>query len=264
MAGADDLPTPLRATARTVLVVGGGGGIGSSVARLAARRGARVVIADLDAEPARRVAEAAGALFVPVDLEAIEDATAALRSALESVDAIVNAAGIAPASAAPEVALDEWERVLRINLTAPFFVCQALADRLPDGGAIVNVTSIEAHTALASSGMTAPAYAASKAGLELATRCLAVDLRARRIRVNAVAPGFVRTPMTAGHPGARRAWINRRTPLGRWADPEDVAEAVLFLIGDGARFVTGTTLVVDGGLTSSIVGPDPDELGGGS
>jgi NAD(P)-dependent dehydrogenase (short-subunit alcohol dehydrogenase family) len=161
----------------------------------------------------------------------------------------------------PRVGLAEWDRVLRINLTAPFFICQGLADRMVDGGAIVNITSIAGTVALATSRETSPAYAASKAGLELATKCLAADLGARGVRVNAVAPGFAETPMTAGHQAVHGEWITDRTPLGRWARPEDVANVVAFLLDDGARFVTGTTTVVDGGLSAALMGPSANRLG---
>lgn len=240
----------------TILVVGGSGGIGSAVSRLMLDKGARVVIADRDTPANRRIVERLGARFVGVDLEAITDAVATLRDALSEVDGVVHAAGVAATQMIGNVTLAQWDHVLRVNLTAPFFVCQGLADRVADGGAIVNVSSIGAHVALATSGATTPAYAASKAGLELVTSCLAADLRGRGIRVNSVAPGFVRTAMTAAHELAHGDWVARRTPLGRWAEASDVAEVVGFLLSDGARFMTGTTVVVDGGLTSTLIRPE--------
>jgi len=241
---------------RTVLVVGGSGGLGSAVSRLMAGNGARVVIADRDSPAARRIVEQLDARFVGVDLEAIADTAAALRDALPEVDGVVDAAGVASTQTTGNVTLAQWDHVLRVNLAAPFFVCQALADRVAHGGAMVNISSIEAHVALATSGATTPAYAASKAGLELVTRCLAADLRGRGIRVNAVAPGFIRTAMTAAHELAHGDWVARRTPLGRWAEASDVAAVVGFLLSDGARFMTGTTVVVDGGLTSTLIRPE--------
>lgn len=132
-------------------------------------------------------------------------------------------------------------------------IAQRAMERMSAGGAIVNITSIAGRSVLATSGRPTPAYAASKAALEHATRALAVAAAERRVRVNAVAPGFVSTALTSAALDDDGEWIADRTPLGRLGEPSDVADAVVFLLGDEARFITGQALVVDGGLTLGLL-----------
>jgi NAD(P)-dependent dehydrogenase (short-subunit alcohol dehydrogenase family) len=238
-------------------VVGGGGGIGGAVAEVLAEAGASVIVADHPRSAGEATARRLGARFIGVDLSDVEETVARLREDVGEIGGLVNAAGVSSRATTMHLDLAEWERVVTINLTAPFFVCLGLADRIVDGGAIVNISSIEAHRALATSGATGAAYAASKAGLEMATTCLSTELGPRGIRVNSVAPGFTRTPMTGQHQAVHGEAITERTPLGRWAEPADVAGAVAFLLGPASTFVTGTSVVVDGGLISSLVIPAP-------
>lgn len=243
--------TPLAE--RRILVVGGAGGIGSSVAAAVVRAGATVVVADRDAQGAAAVAAPLGGSALALDLADPAAAAAAAAALSGPLHGLVNAAGIAERDAAAATSADEWERLLRVNLVAPVLIAQAAAARMPVGGSIVNVTSIAGRSVLATSGQPTPAYAASKAGLEQATRALAVAAAERGVRVNSVAPGFVRTALTSDALDAVGDWIADRTPLGRLAEPVDVADAVLFLLGEEARFITGQALVVDGGLTLGLL-----------
>ena len=140
-----------------------------------------------------------------------------------------------------------------MNLSAPFLLTQRLLDVLADGGAIVNVTSAAAGTVLATSGTFTPSYSAAKAGFASVTGSLAAALGPRGIRVNAVAPGFIETDMTARTTADTRRWIEDRTPLGRWGEAAEVAAAIAFLLSDAAAFITGATLPVDGGVTLGVL-----------
>ena len=128
-----------------------------------------------------------------------------------------------------------------------------LADRMASGASVVGIASIEAHTVLATTGATSPIYASTKAALRSMTETLAVELGPRGIRVNAVAPGLIRTRLTERAQADKDAWVRGSTPLRRWGEPEDIADAVAFLASPAAGFITGVTLDVDGGLTLGLV-----------
>lgn len=239
--------------AGTILVTGAASGIGRAIAERLAADGEVLVLADVREDAGREIAAALGATFVRVDLTDVETSVESLRGAVTTLDGLVNAAGIGSYTAPLEVEREEWERVVTVDLTAPFFVAARLADRLRSpGGSIVNITSAESLMASGSAGWTTPAYSAAKAGLKLATECLAIDLAPRGVRVNAVAPGFIRTPMTAGQSPESRAWVERMIPFGRVGEPAEVADVVAWLLSDRAGYVTGATIVVDGGLS---IGP---------
>jgi len=244
---------------RRILLTGGASGIARATSLRLGALGAHVLVADRDASGAAEVAEQSGGTAIVVDFTDLDGAIATIREACGTLHGLVNAAAIAPRTAFPTQEREDWEQVLHLDLTAPFMLTQALLDRFDSGGAaIVNVASIAALTVLASSGQVTPAYTAAKAGTKMVSDSLAAALGRRRIRVNAVAPGFIETPMTAPDVPGTQQWLSARIPLGRWGRPEEVAEAITFLLSDSASYITGTTIVVDGGLTVGILREYPE------
>jgi NAD(P)-dependent dehydrogenase (short-subunit alcohol dehydrogenase family) len=231
-------------------VTGGGSGIGAACVRALRAAGADVAVLDLDGRSAERVAGEVGGSAYPLDVSD-GDAVDAVFSSLGPLTGLVNCAGIA-GEIAPVVAYprDEWRRVLAVHLDGTFFCTQAAARIMIRGGVdgtIVNTSSINArygHRGLS-------AYSAAKAGISMLTRVAALELAASGIRVNAVAPGIVATGMTAEYLADEefaRPWIERN-PLGRVGEPRDIADVVVFLSSDESRWITGQTIVLDGGAT---------------
>jgi 3-oxoacyl-[acyl-carrier protein] reductase len=227
------------------VVTGGSGGIGHACVERLAHDGFDVVSVDAVPPPTTQAGR-----HVTADLLDVEAAIEAVRAACPQIDVLVNGAGVVEPQSFGAVGLADWERVVGVNARAPFFLLQGLAERMPAGSSVIGIASIEAITVLAMSGATSSVYASTKAALRSLTETLAVELGPRGIRVNAVAPGLIRTPMTAkAQVDERDAWIRSHTPLGRWGEPEDIAGVVSFLASDASRFMTGTTLVVDGGIS---------------
>ena len=248
-----------RFAGRSALVTGGSGGIGKATAARLAAEGARVMI---NGRTPDRVEAALSELSAPrviggvvADISRSEEAEALVAQVVERlgrVDILVNSAGIDGAGVnALELTNEEWQRVLDANLTGPFLVARAAARNMAEngGGAIVNVASLnglEAEPNFAD-------YNSSKGGLVMLTRSLAVDLVKHKIRVNAVCPGYILTPMTEGcatDPDIGPA-IRQAIPMGRFGDPAEVAAAIAFLASDDASYITGEVLVVDGGRFAS-------------
>ncbi|MDR3775133.1 MAG: SDR family NAD(P)-dependent oxidoreductase [Terracidiphilus sp.] len=243
------------------VVTGACQGIGRAIAEELHGRGAHLVLVDCNAEGVQATAAAlrkagrADVDFRVADLAepaAIAALAAQIAALVTKVDVLVNNAGIENDLSFHQVTAQVFDRVIAVNLRAPFLLSQALAAQFPvGGGAIVNIGSIHASHAFPN----AIPYACSKAGLMALTRNLALELAARHIRVNAVCPGYIDTPMwdawlrTAPDPQALAAETTALHPLGRRGLPADVAAAVAYLAGPGAAWVTGTHLVVDGGLT---------------
>lgn len=253
MSSEADIDGRLDFEGRRILVTGAASGICRAVALRLGRLGADVVIADRDTRGATEVAIQIGGEVIPVDFCELDAAIDTICNSCPTLQGLVNGAAIAPRTTFPKTDPVEWGRVLDLDLTAPFRLTEALLDSFESGSAIVNVTSIASMTVLASSGEITPSYTAAKAGLRMVSDSLAAVLGRRGIRVNAVAPGFIQTPMTAPDIPGTEQWLSARIPLGRWGTPEEVAAVIVFLLSDAASYVSGTTVVVDGGLTVGIL-----------
>jgi NAD(P)-dependent dehydrogenase (short-subunit alcohol dehydrogenase family) len=240
---------------KVALVTGGRQGIGRAIALALARAGARVAVTGRDAgslgELGREL-DAIGAEHLEMSLEVgdpaqIEAVVEAAAGKWGRLDVLVNNAGVSIRRAAADYEVGEWDTILSTNLRAAFLLARAAARHMTEGGRIVSLSSTFARSAVAE---RAP-YAASKAGLEQLTRALAVEWAARGITVNCVAPGATLTESRRAVLGDEETAARRiaQIPLGRLGAPEDVAGAVLLLASEAGGFVTGQTLVVDGGYT---------------
>jgi 3-oxoacyl-[acyl-carrier protein] reductase len=239
---------------RTALVTGASQGIGRATALALAQAGARVAAAARSAEKlANVVAEIAAAggeaVAVPMDVADAEQVKTGVRTAIEKLgklDILVNNAAITRDGLALRMKLEDWEAVLRTNLTGAHLCAQqALAAMIRARyGRIINVTSVVAETGNAGQAN----YVAAKAGLIGLTRALAVEVASRNITVNAIAPGFIVSPMTAPLPQEMRDDLVARIPLGRMGTDAEVAAAAVFLASDEAGYITGAVLEVNGGL----------------
>ncbi len=232
-----------------VLVVGGAGDIGAAISQAFLDAGCEVVATGVDAAAVRASALRlqSGLRLVPLDVT--DDAQiAAFVAGLDHLDTLVNCAGILARFREFEVAT--FQRVVDVNLTGTFRMCMAckplLAGRADDGGAIINIASMNAFVALPS----IPAYCASKGGVVMLTKSLALAWASEGVRVNAIAPGYVETSINAeGRQDATHyERIRARIPQGRWAQPDDIAGSALFLASPAARYITGSVLAVDGGF----------------
>lgn len=249
---------------KVAVVTGGGAGIGAACAIRLADHGAYVVVGDLDGEAAgatcERITDAGGsAIPLPADVSRTSDMEALAALALQHfrrLDVWVNNAGVAVAGSVTDISEDDWMHVLDVNLGGVWRGMRAAIPAMRDsGGSIVNVSSVQAIV-----GFTGWAgYAASKGGINALTRQAAIDYARDGIRINAVLPGTIMTPMnerifaTVEDPDALVAAWNRQHALGRFGQPNEVADVVCFLASDAASFVTGVCMPVDAGMT--VMGP---------
>lgn len=245
----------LDLSGRAALVTGAGRGIGRTIARRFAEAGARVLVHYRSSEDgARAVAaaiEEAGGMAEPLradlgDADQVERLFDHALQATGRLDVLVNNAGTYPLSSLEEMELEEWEEVVRANLTSAHLCTRAAARRMEEGGAIVNVATIEGIQPMPDHAH----YDAAKAGVLMHTRAAALELGPRGIRVNAVSPGLIdKGNLEEKWPEGLERWLEA-APLGRAGTPLDVADACLVLASDAARWITGANLVVDGGATS--------------
>ncbi|MET8833642.1 3-oxoacyl-ACP reductase [Micromonospora sp. NPDC004540] len=247
---------------RVAVVTGAGSGIGLATVRRFAAEGARVVCVDIDAEAGKRAAEEVAGEFVAADVSdeaAVRDLFDGVAERHGRVDVAFNNAGISPPDddSILETGLDAWERVLRVNTTSVYLCCKyAIPHMRRQGkGSIINTASFVALMGAATSQI---AYTASKGGVLAMTRELGVQFAREGIRVNALCPGPVATPLLlelfAKDP-ERAARRLVHVPMGRFGNPEEIAAAVAFLASDDASFMTAAQFVVDGGITGAYVTP---------
>ena len=238
------------------LVTGAGSGIGKALAQGLAEAGARVALAG---RKVAKLKDAAGAINsaglhaapFQVDMAKPESIGALVASVLDAfgrIDFLFNNAGMIHRAPAEDFPLDKWEEMIKVNLTGPFLLSQAAARHMiaqGTGGSIVNTSSLIAVFG----GISVPAYAATKGGITQLTRSMSNDLAPHGIRVNAIGPGWVKTDMTAALQAntGRFEAISSRIPLGRWAEPEDLAGLAVFLASDASAYITGQVIFIDGG-----------------
>lgn len=245
---------PARMEGRTAIVIGAAQGIGSAIARRLSQEGARVVVADINEQGAARLASSlpSEAVHFGADVSDLQSMDMLAAFALERfgrIDILVQNAGIYPESLIAETSPEQWNRVLSVNLTGAFLACRAVlpAMRAQAYGRMVFTSSITGPR------VTAPgtaAYSASKGGINGFIKTAALEFAGFGITVNGVEPGNILTEgLTAGRSQAFIDGMTRSIPIGRLGTPEDVAAAAAYLVSEEAGFVTGTTIVVDGGQT---------------
>ena len=247
---------------KVCVITGAGSGIGRAAAIRFAQEGASVVVADIDAVTGRELAASIDGLFVEVDVAeeaSVRDMFAATVATFGGLDVLFNNAGISPSDddSILTTGLDAWRRVQEVNLTSVYLGCHYGIPLLLErgGGSIINTASFVAVMGSATSQIS---YSASKGGVLSMSRELAVEFARQHVRVNALCPGPVNTPLLrelfAKDP-ERAARRLVHIPLGRFAEPEEIANAALFLASDEASFVTGATFLVDGGISGAYVTP---------
>lgn len=242
----------LDLSAHQVLITGASGTIGRGIARRLAEAGARVALHYRShAEGLTDLLDELGEQALPVcadlaDAQGVSDLFNALDLEDFHLTGIVNNAADQSVARVADIELDAWRSMMATNLDAVFLLCQQGAERMAHGGSLVNISSIESLDPAAGHAH----YATSKAGLNMLTRALALELGPKDIRVNSVSPGLIRRDgIEADWPEGVARW-QERAPLQRLGEADDVADAVLFLLSDAARWISGSNLVVDGGMTA--------------
>jgi glucose 1-dehydrogenase len=237
----------MRFADKVCLVTGAGSGIGRATSIRFAQAGAKVAVSDHDEDGKETVAEidkAGGtAMFVLCDVGDAKDVQAAIRAVVgkwQRIDVIVNNAAIMTFDPILDLTCEDWDRVQRVNMKSVFMFCKYGVPHMPPGGAIVNISSVHAHE---TTKKVVP-YATSKGAMEAFTRGFSEEVCERNIRVNCVAPGAINTKMLWENPLVKSGEEKVEAAVG---EPEDIAAAICFIASDEARFVNGTTLIVDGG-----------------
>jgi glucose 1-dehydrogenase len=238
----------MRFANKVCLVTGGGSGIGKATCQRFASEGAKTVVVNRKEEHGNQTVQtirAAGgtAIFVKADVGSPEDIKASINATVSEwgrIDVLVNDAAMMTFTPIVDLPDDDWDKVLRVNLKSVFLYCKYSVPHMGPGSAIVNISSVHAHETT----KNVVPYATSKGGMEAFTRGASEELAEKKIRINCVAPGAVDTPMLWNNPNVKSGIEKVRGSIGK---PEDVAAAICFLASDEARFITGTTLIVDGG-----------------
>ena len=249
----------MRLEGKVAIITGGARGQGAAEARMFAREGAKVVFGDILDDDGRKVEaeinEAGGeATYVTLDVTDEDSWSAAIQTAVSSygkVDILVNNAGIVSWNAGDDATVEEWDSVMDVNAKGVFLGTRAVIPemRKAGGGSIINISSI---SGIVGQENIHPGYNASKGAVRILTKSTAIQNAKDGIRCNSIHPGPIKTEMT------RRGWddperlalTEQRTPLGRYADPDEIAYGVLFLASDESSFMTGSEMVIDGGLTA--------------
>jgi NAD(P)-dependent dehydrogenase (short-subunit alcohol dehydrogenase family) len=248
------------------LVTGGGSGIGREIALLYARQGSKVVVADIQLEPAESVvseirAQGGSGQAIQMDVSSEEQVQRVFEKLIQEngrLDILVNNAGISHVGNILETSLDDWERIMAVNARGVFlcskYAVKHMVEQQPQGGILVNMASVAGMIAV---DRRLP-YSASKGAVISITRSVAIDFVQQGIRANAICPGTVHTPFVEGYlernfastKDEERNKMHARQPIGRMGRPDEIANAALYLASDEASFVTGSTLVIDGGWTA--------------
>lgn len=238
----------MRFEDKVCLVTGAGSGIGKAVAKQFAREGGRVAVVDLNEQhgnqTVQEIAAAKGeAIFSKCNVGDPAEIRGTVKSAVDKwgrIDVVVNDAAMMTFVPIIDLPEDDWDKVLSVNLRSVFLFCKYAAPHMPAGGAIVNISSVHAHETT----KNVVPYATSKGGMEAFIRGFSEEIAPKKIRINCVAPGAVDTPMLWNNPNIKSGVEKVEGAIGK---PEDIAAAVCFLAAPEARFITGTTLIVDGG-----------------
>lgn len=234
------------------IVTGASSGIGKAIAERFSWEGAKVVIADVNKEDGKELAEELNGVFMECDVSNKEDVQRVIDNTIEEfgkLDVLVNNAGIGSVDSIEDMSLEDYEKIRSIDLDGVVYGCKAAAPHLKETeGNIINIASIYGLVG----DLGATAYNASKGGVVNLTRSVADDLAQYNVRVNSICPGFVDTPMTedAMEDDEFKEHVLQMTPMGRVAEPDEIANAALFLASDEASYITGVNLPVDGGWTS--------------
>ena len=256
---------------KIIIVTGAGGGLGEGIARVCHREGATVVIADIRGAAAQAVADSLKdrALAVACDVRSDEQLQQLVDQTVRQfghVDGLVNNAGVNCVKPVLETTSQDWQDVLAVDLRATFvltqMVCRRMLEQKPAAGSIVNVASVHTHGALHGS----VTYDAAKWGMIGVTKCMAIELAAQGIRVNAVSPGLVATQIwedvKAAAPDVRQCedYFYSNIPIGRPIEPVEIGELVAFLLSDRSRCIVGSNIFADGGMSSQLISKPPFEF----